>query len=80
MARKPTEFELGVLMAASVLNSLYDQPGYAATLVKELGCTGLDCADMDSFDKANLRTINTELGGLKLRGLRAACTEGGEEA
>ena len=64
-----SEFEQGVLMAASVLNSLYDQPGRAASVINELGCGGVDCTEMDDFDKTNLRLITADSSFLNLKGL-----------
>ena len=64
-----TEFEQGVLMAASVLNSLFDQPTAAANVINELGCGGVDCSEMDDFDKTNLRLISADCSFLNLKGL-----------
>lgn len=64
------EWEEGVLMAASVLQSLYDEPTTAATIIRELGLTSADCSELDDFDKENLRKIQEQSGGrLSLRGI-----------
>lgn len=59
----------GVLMAASVLMATHDQPTMAADVLNELGLSGSDCGALDEFDKRNLRKIQKDRPGLKLRGL-----------
>lgn len=68
-------FEQGVLMAASVLVSLHDQPGMAADIVREFGLQEADCSKLDNFDKQNLRQIQgLKNGVIKLRGLYGKLT------
>lgn len=68
-------FEQGVLMAASVLVSLHDQPGMAADIVNEFGLREADCSKLDDFDKQNLRKIQgLKHGSIKLRGLYGKLT------
>lgn len=68
-------FEQGVLMAASVLVSLHDQPGMAADIVREFGLHEADCSKLDNFDKQSLRRIQgLKQGIIKLRGLYGKLT------
>lgn len=65
-----TDWEQGVLMAASVLISLHDLCVPAADVVSQLGLANADCSSLDEFDKQNLRKIQGDLSGaIKLRGL-----------
>lgn len=64
------EWEEGVLMAASVLQALHDEPVLAATIIRELGLASINCSELDDFDKENLRKIQEQSGGrLSLRGI-----------
>lgn len=57
-------------MAASILISLHDLCVPAADIVSQLGLANADCAELDDFDKQNLKKIQGELGGaIKLSGL-----------
>lgn len=70
-------WEEGILMAASVLVSLHDQPGMAADIVSEFGLREADCSRLDSFDKQNLRRIQgLKQGEINLRGLYGRLTAG----
>lgn len=65
-----TDWEQGVLMAASVLISLHDLCVPAADIVSQLGLATADCSSLDEFDRENLKKIQGDLGGaIKLRGL-----------
>lgn len=63
-----TEFQLGVLYAASVVVAMHDAPVIAATIVSEAGLGNADCSGLDDFEKKNLRKIQGETG-IALRGL-----------
>jgi hypothetical protein len=65
---KPTEFELGVLLAAASLMRSADEPLYAADVLREFGLTEANCIGLDEMDKDELRKI-CESEGLRLRGL-----------
>jgi len=68
-------FEQGILMAASALVSLHDQPGMAADIVSEFGLHEADCSQLDEYDKRNLRKIQgLKHGTIKLRGLYGKLT------
>ena len=62
------EFGQGVLYAASLLVALYDQPGMAATIVREAGLSKADCSTLDDYEKKNLGKLMNEQG-IALRGL-----------
>lgn len=63
-----TEFEQGVLYAASVLVALHDEPTLAASIVCEAGLESADCTSLDDYEKKHLRKIQGERG-VTLRGL-----------
>lgn len=65
---KPTQFELGVLLAAAALMRSADEPGYAADILKEFALSDANCAGLDEMDKDELRRIR-DSEGLQLRGL-----------
>lgn len=62
-ASVPDEWEVGVLMAVSVLMSVFDEQTIAANVLNELGLSKADCSDLDEFDKSNLRRVQGEMGG-----------------
>ncbi|QOU76357.1 hypothetical protein JAB4_058570 (plasmid) [Janthinobacterium sp. HH102] len=65
-----TEFQLGALVAVSLLIVLHDQPVAAADVVSEMGLSDADCTGLDDYDKRNLKKIQGERNGtIKLRGL-----------
>jgi len=67
---KLSEFQQGALVAVSLLIGLHDQPVAAADVVSEMGLSDADCAELDDYDKNNLKKIQGERGGtIKLRGL-----------
>jgi len=63
-----TEFEKGVMYAASVLLHMHDEPVQAATIIREAGLEDADCSELDDFEKINLRKILNEKC-IALRGL-----------
>ena len=63
-----TEFEQGVLYAASIVIALHDQPVVAATVVREAGLSEADCSGLDDYEKKHLRKLKDEQG-VALRGL-----------
>lgn len=63
-----TQFEEGVLYAASIVIAMHDEPTMAATILREAGLANADCNDLDDYDKASLRKLREE-PGIALRGL-----------
>lgn len=64
------EFNRGALVAIGLVMRLHDQPVIAAEVLREMGLLNADCADLDDYDKENLRPLRRELqGAVKLRGL-----------
>lgn len=68
MAKHLTEFQRGVLYAASIVQMTANEPGIAADILRSAGYTELDCSSLDDCDKEALRVVNQEKE-MQLRGL-----------
>lgn len=62
------EFEKGVLYAVSQMVR-HGNISTSAYVIRESGCTNLDCSELDKEDKVQLSLLNREKG-IKLRGLK----------
>jgi len=61
------EFEKG-MMYAVVQILKHDEPTMASYILRESGCTKLDCSGLDEQDRIILRKVQKERG-IQLRGL-----------
>lgn len=67
-----TDFDRGVLVAASLIVFTHGMTEVAADVLLEAGLTVADCSELTEFDKRNLRKVQTaRKGQLALRGLHA---------
>ena len=67
--RKPTEFELGALIAVSLIVGLHDEPGIAADVARELQLSGINISELAEYDIANLKAVH-RTRGVKFKGVR----------
>ena len=65
---KESSFNYGIMIAASNIVALHDQPVIAADIIKEAGLANFNCKEMSEYDKENLKVVNKEKG-MTLRGL-----------
>ncbi|MDO8728515.1 MAG: hypothetical protein Q7K26_01340 [bacterium] len=57
-----TEFAKGILFAAAIVQATSRTPVIAADILREAGLTHANCAELDDYDKENLRIVNKERG------------------
>ncbi|MCE1273865.1 MAG: hypothetical protein LWW75_04980 [Chlorobiales bacterium] len=67
-ALEKAAFDLGVVRSAVVVANLYDEPGIAASIMKENCLLSMNCENFCEYDKEALRKIAKE-PGMKLKGL-----------
>lgn len=60
MMRTVNTFEMGALVAISLLIELYDQPTIAANLLKEMGLSDADLSNLEPQDRKNIERIHNE--------------------
>ncbi|WP_323114878.1 hypothetical protein [Pseudomonas guariconensis] len=66
---KPTQLQVGILLAAADLSRYIYDRGDAADLLRRQGLADANCSALDEMDKEQLRILRDDHGLSSLRGL-----------
>lgn len=69
LRNKPTQLQIGILLAAADLSRYIYDRGDAAALLKRQGLADANCSTLDEMDKEQLRILRDDYGLASLRGL-----------